>query len=186
MATHSQGTTEQAATPLQTEGERYELIGPASYVTMQPHYRHQATCARIWSALQSWTQIGGGGLALIAPGVMFAANEVVAPDVVWIGAARLNMALGADGNIRTAPDLVVEVLSPGKANAERDRETKRLLYGQRGVQEYWIADWQHGHVEVYRRQDRALELTRMLQTGDKLASPLLPGFECTTDRFFEL
>jgi Uma2 family endonuclease len=53
-----------------------------------------------------------------------------------------------DGKLYAAPDLVVEVLSPGRENEERDRETKLTLYSRRGVLEYWIVDRFTRRVEV--------------------------------------
>ncbi|MEL6221439.1 MAG: Uma2 family endonuclease [Cyanobacteria bacterium J06627_8] len=38
------------------------------------------------------------------------------------------------------PELVVEVVSPGKANEDRDYRYKRSQYQARGIQEYWIID----------------------------------------------
>lgn len=57
-----------------------------------------------------------------------------------------------------APELIVEVLSPGTQNERRDREMKLKLYAERGVQEYWILDWRIQQLEVYRRQAALLRL----------------------------
>jgi Uma2 family endonuclease len=38
------------------------------------------------------------------------------------------------------PQLVVEVVSPGKVNRERDFVTKRRQYADRGIPEYWLID----------------------------------------------
>ena len=38
------------------------------------------------------------------------------------------------------PDLVVEVVSPGKENEDRDYRYKRSEYGARRIPEYWIVD----------------------------------------------
>jgi Uma2 family endonuclease len=38
------------------------------------------------------------------------------------------------------PQLVVEVVSPGKKNADRDYRYKRSQYQARGIMEYWIVD----------------------------------------------
>lgn len=46
------------------------------------------------------------------------------------------------------PVLVVEVVSPGKANEERDYRYKRSEYAARGISEYWIVDPQQGKVTV--------------------------------------
>ena len=44
------------------------------------------------------------------------------------------------GHLIAAPELVVEILSPGEKNERRDREAKLKLYSTYGVLEYWIAD----------------------------------------------
>lgn len=80
--------------------------------------------------------------------------------------------------LHAAPEIVVEVLSPGNANTRRDRETKLKLYSRRGVEEYWIVDWLMRQVEVYRREGHALQLAATLLARDELTSPLLPGFSC--------
>ncbi|MBW4578135.1 MAG: Uma2 family endonuclease [Tildeniella nuda ZEHNDER 1965/U140] len=46
------------------------------------------------------------------------------------------------------PVLVVEVVSPGKANEERDYRYKRSEYAARGISEYWIVDPQQAKVSV--------------------------------------
>jgi Uma2 family endonuclease len=94
-------------------------------------------------------------------------------------------ALGVDGKLHAAPELVIEVLSPGAVNERRDREAKLKLYGRRGVNEYWIVDWMSRHVEVHRREAGPLALVATLAPPDALTSPLLPGFVCpVADLFF--
>lgn len=46
------------------------------------------------------------------------------------------------------PRLVVEVVSPGKANEDRDYRYKRSEYGARGIGEYWIVNPQRQQVTV--------------------------------------
>jgi Uma2 family endonuclease len=79
---------------------------------------------------------------------------------------------------------VVEVLSPGSTNTRRDREAKLKLYSRRGVQEYWIINWQDQNVEIYRREDAVLVLHKTLYPSDQLQSPLLPGFACQVSQLF--
>ena len=62
-----------------------------------------------------------------APGLIFADDDDVAPDVVWISRERLAGTLDQTGHLHTAPELVVEVLSPGSVNERRDREVKLKL-----------------------------------------------------------
>lgn len=72
----------------------------------------------------------------MAPGLIFAEDDDVAADVVWISHARLQNALQDDGKLHSAPELVIEVVSPGSRNANRERQIKLKLYSRRGVQEY--------------------------------------------------
>nr|MCU0493851.1 Uma2 family endonuclease [Chloroflexaceae bacterium] len=90
-----------------------------------------------------------------------------------------------DGKLYGAPELVVEVLSPGSRNISRDREAKLKLYSRRGVDEYWIVDWQQHAVDVLRRDGDLLVSVVSLRSGDVLTSPLLPGFELSLDLLFD-
>jgi len=163
---------------LPDDGKRYEIIDGELYMSRQPHWHHQLTCGKIFAVLYAWSVQTGAGEANLAPGVIFAEDDDVAPDLVWISQARRATALGADGHLHAAPELVVEVLSPGVTNERRDREAKLKLYSRRGVLEYWIVDWRSRQVEVYRREDLVLRLGATLHPGDTLTSPLLPGFTC--------
>jgi Uma2 family endonuclease len=80
--------------------------------------------------------------------------------------------------------LVVEVLSPGKANEDRDRSAKLKLYSIQGVEEYWIVDRMAQRVEVYRREQAQLTLVATLLAQDAITSPLLSGFACAVAPLF--
>jgi Uma2 family endonuclease len=164
--------------------KRYEIIDGELYVSRQPHWHHQRTCVKICTVLEAWSMQTGAGEANLAPGLIFAEDDDVAPDVVWLSSARRASILGADGHLHAAPELVVEVLSPGAANERRDREAKLKLYSRRGVLEYWIVDWRTQQVAVYRREELALRLAATLYATDTLTSPLLAGFACTIATLF--
>ena len=166
------------------DGKRYEIIDGELYVSKQPHLHHQVSCVEVTVALQLWNRETRAGLVIAAPGLIFAEDDDVAPDVVWISNEGLSTALWPDGKLHAAPELVIEVLSPGPANERRDREAKLKLYGRRGVREYWILNWQRREVEVYRRAELTLQLAATLLEGDVLQSPLLPGFACPVSELF--
>ena len=128
------------------------------------------------------TRVGG---AIITPGVIFSEQDSVIPDVVWISNERLAQIEDESGHLLGAPELIVEVLSPGAVNAKRDRGAKRKLYSLYGVQDYWIVDRNLEQVEIYRRQEAILTLTATLIQQDEMTSPLLPDFRCAIARFFE-
>ena len=169
---------------LPDDGKRYEIVDGELYISRQPHWHHQFVANQIWELLQQWSRKTKAGMANSAPGVIFAEDDDVAPDVVWISRARLAKAIQPDGKLHAAPELVVEILSPGSINAARDREAKLKLYSRHGILEYWIVNWQERYLEVYRRENAALKLQSTLYEGDMLQSPHLPGFSCQVSQIF--
>lgn len=170
---------------LPDDGQRYEIIDGELYVSKQPHKHHQLVCNRVWLLLYLWSLQTGAGEAVTAPGVIFAEDNDVAPDVIWISQERMATAYQEDGKYHAAPDLVVEVLSPGIANERRDREFKLWLYSRRGAFEYWILDWMEQKLEIYRRDEGHLKLHSTLYKMDTVQSTYLPGFTCQVSQFFE-
>jgi Uma2 family endonuclease len=163
---------------------RYEIIEGDLYVSKQPSAEHQFICMQLGRYLQEWNDQSGAGVAFVAPGVVFADDDDVAPDVIWMSHIRMAGAIDKAGHFTRAPELVVEVLSPGTRNEYRDRQAKLKLYSRRGVSEYWIAEPLRRFVEVYRREGDALKLAVTLRTDDALESPLLPGFSCRVSKLF--
>ena len=155
---------------------RYEIIDGELHVATQPSVRHQAVCDEVIFALRSWDPHHRRGRAFFAPGVIFAEDDTAAPDVAWVRRERFPGMADDRGHLRVAPDLVVEVLSPGRENVRRDRETKLDQYSRFGVEEYWIVDWRAETVDVHRHDGTALRLVAALRAEDRLTSPLLPGF----------
>jgi Uma2 family endonuclease len=155
---------------------RYEIIDGELHVSTQPHWRHQETCDEVVHAIRTWDPDRRHGRVLSAPGVIFAPDDTAAPDIAWVSRDRFSFVVGDDGKLHAAPDLVVEVLSPGSENVRRDRERKLDQYSRFGVREYWIIDWRAETVDVHRHDGTALRLIATLSAADQLTSPLLPGF----------
>ncbi len=166
------------------DGTRYEIIEGELIVSRSPSYEHQYTCGRLFRFLDEWNDRHKTGLALVAPGVIFADDDDVIPDVVWISRARLFRSVDKAGHLHDAPELAIEVLSPGKENARRDRQAKLELYSRRSVEEYWIVDWIQHQLEIYRREQGALKQVATLYHHDQLESPLLPEFTCLVSELF--
>jgi Uma2 family endonuclease len=168
-----------------SEGTRYEIIGGELFMSKQPHWHHQRTCGKIHVELSIWNQESALGEIAETPGIIFSDEDAVAPDLVWVSKERLAVILAEDGKLHGVPELVIEVLSYGSSNIQRDKEFKRKLYSVRGVGEYWIVDWQQQTVEIYRREAAALQLVATLWPTDELTSPLLPNFKLKVSRIFE-
>jgi Uma2 family endonuclease len=163
---------------------RHEIIEGELFVTRAPHIRHQGAASRINARLEIWSEETGLGISVQTPGVIFTPTDAVIPDLVWASNARLEQGIDAAGHFTIAPELVVEILSAGEQNEQRDKSIKLKLYSRYGVQEYWIVNWQLQMIEVYRRTDAQLQLVATLLAGDILTSPLLPGFKVEIDRIF--
>ncbi|MCS6958681.1 MAG: Uma2 family endonuclease [Pseudanabaenaceae cyanobacterium SKYGB_i_bin29] len=169
---------------LPENGNRYEIVEGELFVTRAPHWQHQTTCLNFCLALQQWSQATGLGYVGMHVGVIFSEENDVIPDVVWVTKEKYQSLLDGAGHLRGAPDLVIEVLSPGAENARRDRQVKLKLYSVYGVLEYWLADWQARQIEVYRREGGVLKLAMTLYNNDLLTSPLLPNFTCPVQEIF--
>jgi Uma2 family endonuclease len=169
---------------LPESSNRYEIIDGQLLMTRAPHWKHQKAIGQAYSLLNAWSCASKLGETVPTPGVIFDDADNVIPDVVWISYERLAAGVDEEGHFTIAPELIVEVLSPGTQNERRDRETKLKLYAERGVQEYWILDWRIQQLEVYRRQNALLHLMATLFATDILTSPLLPGFNCSVAEFF--
>ncbi|NLG80289.1 MAG: Uma2 family endonuclease [Firmicutes bacterium] len=87
-----------------------------------------------------------------------------------------------EANIWGAPDLVVEVLSPGTAGW--DRKIKCQTYARFGIRELWLADPESRSIEVATLKDGDLSTAGVYPLGSTLVSPILPGFELNIDTVF--
>jgi Uma2 family endonuclease len=171
-------TTKDLEAMPEIEGVRYEIIDGELYVANAPHWHHQFAADEIRGALRAAPAASERGVMVTAPGLVFAEDRHVIPDLIWISHERASRGQDAAGHFTIAPELVVEVLSEGRSNEFRDRAIKLNLYSRQGVDEYWIVDWRARLVEVYRRLAAQLQRVETLTGHDVLTSPLLPGFEC--------
>lgn len=153
------------------DGNRYEAIGGELHVSPPPKHRHQWVAANLFAALHDLLVRPGYGRLYFAPiGVEFPETEEgVQPDLLFISTGHLGLI--TEDWIRGAPDLVIEILSPG--TARRDRTVKRQLYERQGVPEYWMVDLDAKQVEVWRFAAGATEPERHtdvlpVRLGDRL------------------
>jgi len=84
-----------------------------------------------------------------------------------------------------APDIIVEVLSPG--NSKKEQKIKYSLYEEFGVKEYWIVYPAERSLMkfVLNNEGNFILEGGPLVSGDKITTPILPGFELAVDKIFK-
>lgn len=144
-----------------------EFIDGEVIVSPSPSFWHQEILGRLVAALRSWADAPGhtATVAQAPLDVRFGPGRILQPDAMVF---RAVLAADVESPIDRVPDICVEVLS---ANRAHDRVTKRYLYAEAGVEEYWIVD-PAGVLE--RRTGAGLSRVEVLR--DQVTSPLLPGF----------
>lgn len=113
--------------------ERWEIIDGVAYdMSPAPRIRHQKIVVLLARKIGDKVEEKGCTLLLAPTDVVFDEYNVVQPDVIVV-CARNKI---TEANIQGAPDLIVEVLSPG--TELKDKREKRNLYERFGVAEYII------------------------------------------------
>ena len=161
--------------------ERYELLDGELVMSPSPKEIHQRIDMDLGRLIGNFVAEHHLGRVYSAPfDVVLSDLDVVQPDLLFVSNEQAHI-VTAD-NVRGAPDLVVEILSPSTAN--RDRTLKRALYAQYGVQEYWLVDPDTRTVTVLLLDAGAFAEVACYGAGQTLTSPTLPGFTASLDDIF--
>lgn len=160
---------------------RYEIIGGELFVSRAPHLDHQLLIGNLIFQFQLYLQKNPIGIIVTTPGVIFSPEDAVIPDLVFATHETVKKSVaGADkkfeGKFIAAPELLIEILSYGKKDIERDRVHKRELYGKYGVKEYWVVDGLFNTIEVYRLEEAGLERVKRFEIYETIETPMLPDF----------
>lgn len=154
---------------------RQELLDGEVLVPPSPTVWHQELLGRVVTALREWARETGARASILqAPiDVRFRANRILQPDAMVV----LEL-LGRETAtpLTRVPEICIEVLSTDRAY---DRVTKRYVYAEAGVKEYWIVD-PAGVIE--RARGPGLAISDDLD--DVLESELLPGLRLDIARLF--
>lgn len=168
------------AMPESERGERYELIDGELFVTPAPTWRHQTVSTNILIHFSGHVRSMRLGWVRDNVGVRIGESTYVIPDLVFISRERQNII--GEANIVAAPDLVVEILSPG--TGRNDLVLKRSLYARIGVREYWIIEPVAQVMTVLRLEAGDYVEIPLAVTG-AVRSDVLPGLHLTLENVFE-
>ena len=172
----------------ETKG-KCEVVDGVLVMPPSPTDAHQWIGFEIAARLSQFVRGQELGVVLMAPRdvlIQRAPLRIRQPDVLFLSAARAGVRRPADlvgvSRIETAPDLVVEVLSP--SNTARDIAERLADYRSIGVPECWLASFETRTIEVVRLTDEGDQATATYGLGDVLRSEALPGFELAVDDVF--
>lgn len=157
---------------LPKDGRKYELVD-GEVVVSPAGYRHGKIALRISRRLETHAAKRGlGEVTESSTGFRLPSGNVRSPDVGFVAASRSPKG-EPEGFFEGAPDLAVEVLSPGD-------DPRRILdkvgeYLGAGVRMVWVIDPRQRKAAVY----RSLTDIREISDSDTLdGEDVLPGFTC--------
>jgi len=160
----------------------YQVIDGDLIMSPSPETYHQSIAGRIHFLILQFLEKKPIGEVFIAPLDVFLTDiNIYQPDVVFVSNRRRSMI--TEHGIEGAPDLVVEILSPGTARF--DKGSKRKIYGRTGVRELWLVDPVARLLQVY---DLSRNPESPAMTHNEKAvftTPLLPGLRLRASSIFK-
>ena len=161
---------------------RYELIKGELLTTSPAGQEHGAVIMNLAAPLDQHVKTNKLGVVFGAEtGFKLASNPdtVRAPDIAFIRRERIERTGIAKGYGAGAPDLAVEVLSPGDTAEEVSAKTAEWLNA--GASELWIVSPKLRMVTAY----RSLEDVSVFREGDELhGREVVPGFRMRVSEIF--
>jgi Uma2 family endonuclease len=161
---------------LPTDGPRLELVKGKVYEMPPAGGRHGKVAMNIGTLLNAYVRPADLGHVFAAESGFILRRDpdtVRAPDAAFVASGRLTLDEIPEGYVEIAPDLVVEVVSPGDSRREvREKAEDWLRYGVRLV---WVINPATHSAAVYRSLDNVSELSE----DDTLdGEDVVPGFAC--------
>ncbi|WP_127583640.1 Uma2 family endonuclease [Paenibacillus koleovorans] len=167
------------------DGNRYEVVdGKLELMSPGPVFAHQSVSGELEFLLKNSCR--SDYVICDAPlDLILSDTDIRQPDLMMIHRSRLSILTrrGVEG----APDLVVEILSPG--SRKRDKVGKARTYAKYGVPEYWIVDPDAVTLERYLLQEgkAMFELEDLFEENDTVASDKLPCVSfCVKELFADI
>jgi Uma2 family endonuclease len=160
------------------DGPTYNELRHGKLVAVtRPKLKHHLIQARLRDLLKAIAPAG----AFVEYEVAFRAlpeYELRVADVAYISSERMSK-VDPDDNIRGAPDLVVEVLSP--SNTATEIYDKEKLCLENGAQEFWVVDPDRRQVKVSTPDGH----TRTLRSGQQIPLPFFGDAKVAVDAILD-
>jgi Uma2 family endonuclease len=159
---------------LPDDGHRYQLLEGELVMTPSPNRWHQKVLRELALRLQAHAERHQLGEVYFAPlDVTLDDRNVVQPDILLVSNERSGILQG--DRVVGAPDLCVEILSPGTKRIDRVRKLE--LYARFGVTHYWIVDLDARTIEEYALAGDVYRVRSITAYDAPFRPVALPGFE---------
>ena len=165
------------------DGRQYELYDGEVRVVPSPTNRHQFVLLNLVAVLMEYEQRYGGRLLFAPSDVVFTQYNVVQPDLLYFSEERRHL-VRLDTPTDAAPDVTVEVISPGTST--HDRVRKQATYARFGVNEYWIVDPFEETIESFSLDGHVYRAASITGSTGVAVSPGIPGLRVAAARIFDL
>ena len=146
----------------------HNLIDGRLYMSPSPFWNHQELVGSLYVAFREYARSTGGVPVLSPMDCRLSDRTVVQPDVAYIVAERAGI---IQNHVMGAPDVVVEVLSPGTRRF--DRQKKLDAYGRNGVREAWLVDPDAETVTVFSGDGSHWTDERSARFGEPIPSAVM-------------
>ncbi|MDX2069930.1 MAG: Uma2 family endonuclease [Haliscomenobacter sp.] len=160
----------------------YELFDGEIMKRSAPSLIHQRISRKLLGKMDAYIEEKKLGEIFSAPvDLNLDEHNAFQPDLAFISNER-SFLIEDDDYIKGAPDLVVEIISPG--TVKKDRVIKKDLCERFAVREYWLVDPLNKGIEIYIMQEDKYVLHDLQEITGKISSTVLTGFELELGHIF--
>jgi Uma2 family endonuclease len=139
---------------LPDDGNRYEIIDGALFVTPAPRLIHQWALKVLYDLLSPYASAHALGVLNLDADIEYSPRTLVQPDL-FVFPRVPGRPIREWAEVQPL-QLVVEALSP--STRRRDRTVKRALYQAQGIPEYWIVDLDARAIERWRQDSSVADV----------------------------
>ncbi|NMG59573.1 Uma2 family endonuclease [Geitlerinema sp. P-1104] len=157
----------------------YELLDGQAIPKMSPKFRHSRSQKKLLFLLEAWATDKGFVQPEWAVRLQRNGNDwVPVPDLLYISFERLSPDWDEDAPCPVAPELVIEIVSPGQSfGAIAEKASAYLLAG---VLRVWVVDSQHQSLTVFAPN----QMPRIYRQPESIEDSLFPELSLLTGDIF--
>jgi Uma2 family endonuclease len=159
----------------------YELHNGKIIHMPSPLYSHHRLLQGLVRLLGNYVHDTQIGTFLFAPmDVIFNPHDTFQPDILFISNERSAI---IDGQIKGAPDFIVEILSEG--NTAQEMSYKKYVFETHGVREYWLVNLKKQTITQYENIEDEFIIRNKIKSDGSLSSIVIQGFTLKASDIFE-